>query len=76
MLDMRSSNMLVDRGCSPRLKSAACTSWSRTVNTSSFVRTLFAEKLNSLDPLDPASVRAHAEFIADIVVAGLRARGA
>ena len=35
----------------------------------------FARMLNPVDPLDPEAVRAHAEFVADMFVAGLRARG-
>jgi TetR/AcrR family transcriptional regulator len=32
--------------------------------------------LEPTDPLDADAVREHAEFVADMVVAGLRARGA
>ncbi|WP_228800838.1 TetR/AcrR family transcriptional regulator [Nocardia terpenica] len=44
--------------------------------TAPFSLTPLARKLHAADPLDPEIVRGHAEFVADMVVAGLRARGA
>ncbi|WP_433722396.1 TetR family transcriptional regulator [Nocardia sp. CA-129566] len=44
--------------------------------TAPFSLVPLAQKLNPLDPLDPDAVRQQAEFVADMVVAGLRARGA
>ena len=44
--------------------------------TAPFSLVPFARMLEPTDPLDPDAVRPHAEFVADMVVAGLRARGA
>ena len=44
--------------------------------TSPFSLAPLATMLEPVDPLDPTAVRRHAEFVADLVVAGLRARGA
>ncbi|HTY31777.1 TetR/AcrR family transcriptional regulator [Mycobacterium sp.] len=44
--------------------------------TAPFSLVPFARMLDPTGPLDPKAVRAHAEFVADLVVAGLRARGA
>jgi TetR/AcrR family transcriptional regulator len=44
--------------------------------TAPFSLVPFARMLNPLDPLDPDAIHRHAEFVADMVVAGLRARGA
>ncbi|HTY31767.1 TetR/AcrR family transcriptional regulator [Mycobacterium sp.] len=44
--------------------------------TAPFSLVPFARMLHPMDPLDPKAVRAHAEFVADMVVAGLQARGA
>jgi TetR/AcrR family transcriptional regulator len=44
--------------------------------TAPFSLVPFAQMLNSVDPLDPDAVREHADFVAEMVVAGLRARGA
>lgn len=44
--------------------------------TAPFSLVPFAIKLDPLDPLAPQAIRAHAEFVADMAVAGLRARGA
>lgn len=44
--------------------------------TSPFSLAPLAKMLEPIDPCDPSSVRGHAEFVADLVVAGLRARGA
>jgi AcrR family transcriptional regulator len=44
--------------------------------TAPFSLVPFAKMLEPTDPLDPDAVHRHAEFVADIVVAGLRARGA
>lgn len=44
--------------------------------TAPFSLAPLARMLNPIDPLDPDAVRAHADFVADMVVAGLRARGA
>jgi AcrR family transcriptional regulator len=44
--------------------------------TSPFSQVPFARMLDPLDPMGPDAVRQHAEFVADMVVAGLRARGA
>ncbi|MFI5540942.1 TetR/AcrR family transcriptional regulator [Nocardia sp. NPDC051900] len=44
--------------------------------TAPFSLVPLAARLNPLDPLDPAAARRHAEFVAGMVVAGLRARGA
>jgi TetR/AcrR family transcriptional regulator len=43
--------------------------------TAPFSLVPFARMLNPVDPLDPDAIRRHAEFVADMVVAGLRARG-
>jgi TetR/AcrR family transcriptional regulator len=43
--------------------------------TAPFSLVPFACMLDPVDPRDPKAVRAHAQFIADMVVAGLRARG-
>jgi TetR/AcrR family transcriptional regulator len=44
--------------------------------TAPFSLVPFAEMLNPVDPRDSEAVREHAEFVADMIVAGLRARGA
>ncbi|WP_225728343.1 MULTISPECIES: TetR/AcrR family transcriptional regulator [unclassified Nocardia] len=44
--------------------------------TAPFSLVPLAKRLNPLDPLDPDAVRQQAEFVADLLVAGLRARGA
>ncbi len=44
--------------------------------TAPFSLVPFARMINPVDPLDPEAIRRHAEFVADMVVAGLRARGA
>jgi TetR/AcrR family transcriptional regulator len=44
--------------------------------TAPFSSVPFAQMLDPTDPLDPEAVRAHAGFVADMVIAGLRARGA
>ena len=44
--------------------------------TAPFSLVPFARMIDPLDPVDPAAVRAHAEFVADMVVGGLLARGA
>ena len=43
--------------------------------TAPFSLVPFARMLDPINPLDAKAVRAHAEFVADMVVAGLRARG-
>jgi TetR/AcrR family transcriptional regulator len=44
--------------------------------TAPFTLTPFAQLLNPTDPRDPEAIRAHAEFVSDMVVAGLRERAA
>lgn len=44
--------------------------------TSPFSLAPLAKMLEPIDPCDSTAVRGHAEFVADLVVAGLRARGA
>lgn len=43
--------------------------------TAPFSLVPLARQLDPRDPLDPVAVREHAEFVADLVVAGLKARG-
>lgn len=44
--------------------------------TAPFSLVPFARMLDPTDPLDAEAVRTHAEFVADMVIGGLRARGA
>jgi TetR/AcrR family transcriptional regulator len=44
--------------------------------TSPFSLAPLAQMLEPIDPCDPTAARRHAEFVADLIVAGLRARGA
>jgi TetR/AcrR family transcriptional regulator len=44
--------------------------------TAPFSLVPFARMIDPVDPLDPDAVQQHAEFVADVIVAGLSARGA